>query len=335
MNIRTWTNTGNTPENRSKALTFLVCFIFSFTAWLFIKLSGGATTVVPVELHVTNIPGNLLFTHQSDSIFALSVKTTGIKILTSRNLRRTQRLETDFSTLQNLRNEAGNQYFFTAPQAEVRFSLLNEISRPNLKAYPDTIFFAASEAFRKKVPVIVQKELDMRPGFQIYDAPSATPDSVYVSGPVTLQDSIMYITTQELNVKQVDKNIETSLPLILPYPNRQVSLSTQSVDIKIHIEEFTEATVELPLKIDCPRIEALNETNRLLLFPEKVTVFYLVALRDVRAITPDMFEAKVNCPDIDAQGATRLKTRISEYPGLVEIIRLRPPEVEYIWIKNE
>lgn len=335
MNIRTWTESGNTPENRSKALTFLVCFFFSFTAWLFIKLSNEATTVVPVELHVSNIPENLLFTHQSDSTFALSVKTTGIRILTSRNLRRTQRLEVDFSNLQALRNDNENLFFFTSSQAEVRFSLFNEITRSDLKAHPDTIFFTASQAFRKKVPVIVQQELDLRPGFQLYDYPTANPDSVYVSGPENLQDSVMFIATEQFNIQQADKSIETTLPLVNPYPNRQVFLSHNEVDVTIPIEEFTEATAELPLKIDCPRINEMDENNRLLLFPEKVTVYYLVALRDVRAISPDMFEAKVSCPDTTARGSTRLRARISEHPALVEIIRTRPSEVEYIWIRNE
>lgn len=335
MNIRTWTESGNTPENRSKALTFLVCFFFSFMAWLFIKLSNEATAVIPVELHVSNIPEDLLFTHQSDSTFALSVKTTGIRILTSRNLRRTQKIEADFSTLQAMRNDNENLFFFTSSQAEVRFSLLNEITRSNLKAHPDTIFFTASQAFRKKVPVMVQQDLNLRAGFQLYDYPSANPDSVYVSGPVNLQDSITFIETEQFNIQQADKSLETTLPLVNPYPDRQVSLSHDEVDVIIPIEEFTEATAELPLKIDCPRIEEMDENNRLLLFPEKVTVFYLVALRDVRAITPDMFEAQVGCPDTTAQGSTRLRARISQHPALVEIIRLRPSEVEYIWIRNK
>ncbi len=334
MDIRKWTNTGNTPENRSKAFVFLVCFIFSFIAWLFIKLSNEATAVIPVELHVNNIPENLLLTHQSDSTFSVSITTTGIKILTASNLRRTQRLVADFNTLQRQNNENENLYYYTASQAEVRFSLINEMRRSDLKAHPDTIFFTASEAFRKKVPVVIQEDLDFRPGFQLYDYPTAAPDSIYVSGPEHLEDSIEYITTRPLSIEQADKSIETTLPLINPYPNRQVSLEHQQVEVTVPVEEFTEATAELPLKIDCPRLESMNENNRLLLFPETVTVHYLVALKDVRAITPDMFEAKVNCPDTIGRG-THLRARISEQPALVEIIRLRPPEVEYIWIKNE
>lgn len=334
MNLRTLTRPGNDPELRSKAVIFLLCFLFSSVAWLFIKLSREAATVLPLELNITNIPDELVLTHRSDTAFALSVKTTGIKILTTNSLRNTNKLEADFTSLQKLRGNDNTQFFYTATQAEIRFSMLNEIPRTGLKAHPDTIFFTASEAFLKKVPVVVQKELDFRPGFKMYDLPISFPDSVYVRGPVVLKDSVNFIETEPLKVNQADKNIQTQLPLINPYPDRQLHLSEQQVDVTVPIAEFTESTAELPLHIDCPEIDNKSSGNQLMLFPEKVTVFYLVALKDINSISPDMFTATVSCPDTLSRDKPRLKTHVVEYPGLVEIIRTKPQEVEYVWIKK-
>ncbi|MFW5687553.1 MAG: CdaR family protein [Bacteroidota bacterium] len=334
MNIFNWTPPGNDPQFRSKATIFLLCLFFSAAAWLSIKLSREATSNFPLQLQVTNIPDDLLITHQSDSSFILSLRTTGMKNLTSGSLSRANVLTTDFSNLQQARGDNDNQYFFTASQAEIRFALLNDLQRTDVSAHPDTVFFTTSKAFRKKVPVLLRKEMDLRPGFKIYDFPILTPDSVVVTGPRQLQDSITFIETEVLQIKQADKPVLTRADLVNPWKEQQVSLSEQQTEVFITIEEFTEATVELPLTVDCPEITQNQAKGKLMLFPDKVTVYYLVALRNIRTITDDMFTVSVACPDTITSGRARLKPQVTQHPGLVEIIRTSPSEVEYVWIKN-
>ena len=333
MKFRIWKLAGNDPEVKKKAFTFLLCLVFSFIAWLFIKLSKETSTIVPVRVEVVNIPENLLFTGQSDSTFVLSIETTGIRILSNKAFRRINLLEADFASLQRVRDQE-NQFFFTASQAEVRFSVLNDISRTNLSAHPDTMFFQGSNAFIKKVPVVVDKQIDYRPGFKLYDFPQIDPDSIYVRGPVDIKDSVNYIPTQPLRQKMADRDIEQQLDLINPFPTQQVSLSDQHVMVRINIEEFTEDMIELPVLVECPDIKEAFPDSRILLFPDRVNVFYLVALKDMNTISPDMFSVKVQCPDTLSTNQTRLRIRLVEQPGLVELSRIRPSEVEYVWIKN-
>ncbi len=333
MDFRIWKLTGNDPEAKKKAFTFFLCLIFSFIAWLFIKLSMEASTLVPVKVDVSNIPENLIFTGQSDSTFIFTIETTGIRILTNRTFRRKNLLEADFASIQRVRDQE-NQFFFTASQAEVRFSVQNDISRASLSAHPDTIFFRAKNAFVKKVPVIVDKQIDYRPGFRMYDFPEISPDSVYVRGPIDLKDSVDFILTSPLRHSQADRDIERQLNLINPFEALQVSLSEEKVQVMINIEEFTEAMLELPVLMNCPEIEEAFPDSRILLFPDRVNIFYLVALRDLNAISSDMFKVKAQCPDTLAQNQTRLKIQLIEQPGLVELSRIRPPEVEYVWIRN-
>ena len=100
------------------------------------------------------------------------------------------------------------------------------------------------------------------------------------------------------------------------------------------MEEFTETMVSLPVTVDCSGNSQVNPED-LLLFPDHVDVHYLVALKDDSAITPDMFSAFVNCPDTLNTGRFRLSVEIREKPALVDILRIRPAEVEYIWIKRQ
>jgi hypothetical protein len=335
MNFRIWTYPGNNPRSRSRAFTFFLCLIFSSIAWLSIKLSKETTRILPLEITVTNVPDNLIFNNLSDSAFALSLQTTGIRILSKQGIRGINKLETDFGSLQKMRGEGEeeNIYFYTAAQAELRYSLINEIPRSRLNAHPDTIFFTVAQGFRKKVPVLTQLQIDYQPGFKLYNFPRISPDSVYVTGPERMKDSINFVQTEVIKANQVDESLNLEAPLINPYYNN-IRLSETRVDITIPVEEFTEATVELPLTISCPDLQKKFPNGKILLFPESVDIHYLVALKDIKTITADMFKVMVHCPDTTAQGKSRLPITVTEHPGLVSIIRTRPSDVEYVWIKE-
>jgi hypothetical protein len=334
MNFRFWTYAGNNPRSRSKAFTFLLCLIFSFIAWISIKLSRETTRILPLEISITNVPENLIFTHLSDSAFALSLQTTGIRLLSQQGIRGTNKLETDFATLQKARGNDDNLYFYTAAQAELKYSMINEISRSRLKAHPDTIYFAVTRGFRKKVPVIAQLQIDYQPGFNIYNFPRISPDSVYVTGPERLKDSVDFIQTEVITADLVDESITLKASLINPLHNYNIRLSKESVEVIIPVEEFTESTVELPLTLECHDLKKQFPQSKILLFPESVDIHYLVALKDIKTITADMFKVVVQCPDTTAQGKSRLPIDVTEQPGLVNIIRTRPSDVEYVWIKK-
>ncbi len=336
MNKLPWQQLDNTPETRRKFSIFALCLVFSFLAWLSIKMFRESAATIPVKITISNIPRDLIFSHQADTTFMVNVQSTGMKLLASRFNRRAEIMEADFSSLQKMTRNNNTLYYLTASQAATRFSLKTEIPRRAISVLPDTIFFSAEEAFYRKVPVILDKELEFRPGFKTYDIALVEPDSVYAYGPLHLRDSVTAIHTRTLKASAADQHINTSVELHNPYYQQQISLSHSRVDVHIPVEEFTEAMVELPLHIDCNANAPSGNSDEgdLLLFPDKVSVYYLVALRDDKAISPEMFRVAVNCPDTIGTAGFRLKAEVKEKPGLVEIIRIRPAEVEYVWIKK-
>ncbi len=333
MKVLPWHNIENSPQMRRKVYIFLLCLAFSFMSWLFIKLSRESAAIIPVSIELINIPPELIVTGQSDSTFIVNVQSTGAKLLSSRFLRRVSKIESDFNTLQQIRRDGNQMYFLTSSQAETRFSVLSEIPRSALTVHPDTIFFLTIQAFSKKVPVRLVKDLDMQTGFKIYDIPALSPDSIVVSGPIYMADSVSFVQTNPLRATDVYKDITQKIDLENPWKNNRVNFSLNEVEVFLPVEEYTEASVELAVEIDCqPNVNIAPED--LMLFPNRVIVYYLVALRDVNTITPDMFSAFVSCPDTLTPGRFRLDVEIRESPSLVDIIRIRPAEVEYILIKR-
>jgi hypothetical protein len=334
MKFKLWTYKAINPETRNKVFTFILCLMFSLIAWLSIKISRETTLTIPLEIQVSNLPDNLIFTHFSDSIFTLTLRATGIRFLTNPSLRSENSLETDFGALQRMRGTNDNVFFFTASQAELRFSLYNELHRTSVRAQPDTIFFTATDAITQKVPVIARLNIDYRPGFRLYNFPVISPDSVYVTGPEWLRDSVRFINTEPIKAEGVDKPLNRRVRLLNPVQGQPFIISESHAEVLVPVEEYTEASVELPLSINCPDIEQRFPGSRILLFPENVNVHYLVAFRDIRNIGAEMFRVKVQCPDTTAQSGNRLSVSVTEFPGMVEILRIRPADVEYVWIRN-
>lgn len=333
MKILPWHSIENSPQTRRKASVFLLCLAFSFLSWLFIKLSRESAATIPVSIELVNIPPDLIVTGQSDSTFIINAKSTGAKLLSSRFLRKISKIESDFNALQQIRREGIQMYYLTSSQAEIRFSVMSDIPRSSLTVHPDTIFFNTIQAFSKKVPVRLIKDIELQTGFKVYDIPTLTPDSIVVSGPANLADSVSFIRTNVLKASGVHQNITRKVSLENPWENWQVKFSENTVEVFLPVEEYTEATVDLAVEIDCSTNIEINADD-LMLFPDRVNVFYLVALRDVNAITADMFSAHVICPDTLSPGRFRLEVEIRESPSLVDIIRIRPAEVEYILIKR-
>lgn len=333
MNIAGWQIVGKDPENRKKITVFILCLIFSFVSWLFIKLSRESAATFPVAIEISNIPDNVLFTSRSDTLMLVNIESTGINLLMSRLFRKPKPIETEFGALQRQTRNNKTYYYLTNTQASIRFALMNDLPRSALRIQPDTIFFATTEAFQKKVPVRLESQIEFLPGFNFYNSPVISPDSVLVSGPVEFKDSIEFIPTEVLNKKEVYQNISGNIKLKNPLLDQKISISHKEVEIFIPIEEYIEATVELPLNIDCRDIYENNTQPEILLFPNQVTVYYLVALKDDIDIHEDMFSAYVSCPDSHLTNSLRLKTEVREQPDWVEIIRIRPAEVEFIIIK--
>jgi hypothetical protein len=325
-----WREISSKKLNRNKINLILVCIFLSSVSWLFIKLSRESAAIVPIEIIISNIPDNIIFTSQADSVIMVSMQSTGLKLLAARLFGNYDILEADFNSLQRKYQNDQMVFYLSRSQAEMRFAMLSELPRTAFRVQSDTIFFPAVEAFRKKVPVIPSYDLQFVSGFNIYRNPVVIPDSIDITGPFELRDSIEYIVTEMIAKQAVYQSINRQVKLVNPFEDQEIYLSQKTVEVQITVEEYTEATVELSLRMDCPENRS---STPVILLPDRVTVHYLVALRDDKAIDESMFKAFVPCPDSVATGTYRLRTEIREKPALVRIIRTRPAEIEFITIQ--
>ncbi len=115
----------------------------------------------------------------------------------------------------------------------------------------------------------------------------AEPDTVVITGPRRILDTLGSVRTKTVKMRGVRETITRSISLVVP---DKCTLSAKKVQITIPVEQFTEAEVKVPVRlINCP------DSIYLRIFPDVVTVRALVAVGDYKKFEQVPFEVILEC----------------------------------------
>ena len=102
-----------------------------------------------------------------------------------------------------------------------------------------------------------------------------------------------------------------------------IQCDINEVEIVVNVEKYTEAEVEVPITIP--------DDTQLHLFPNKVKIRYIVAIKDYPIINDISFKVTID-PDGIFLNET-LPVKLLLYPNNTQIISINPEEVEYIVVQ--
>lgn len=313
--------------SKRKVYIFALCLLFSALIWLFSKLSQETSATFHKYIQFKEFPEGLVAASQSDSVFHYRVETSGLRLFSAYFLRPADTLRVAAEGLPVIQREGRNVHVITDTQ--IMDILSESIEGPatvsNIR--PDSVFLELVPSERKKLPVQLNADFQYAQRFRPYGTIRIEPDSVWITGPKTLVDTLEYLTTERWESGPLRESIRTTIALVKPAVLKSVALEKYEVEVEVPVTEFTESSIELNLKIDCPEEYATTEVR---LFPNSVRVIYLVALRDYASVVPQMFSAKVVCPQVQPATDGRLEVTIEKHPPFVDIIAIKPSFVEYI-----
>ncbi len=317
------------PAKKHKVYVFLLCLFCSSMFWLFIKLSRENQAVFRQPLSIIEIPEGSMLYDQSGTYVSVSLQSTGVRLIASRFFSSPDTLRMTVASLPRYSRPGGSLHYATSSMVS---SLLSEQMDGNfsvLLVRPDTIFFHVVEATEKLVPVHLHAELSYERRYGLYGEISVKPDSVLVRGPSSMIDTVSYVNTELLTYKGLSKSVDVRAPILPPGMHRLLQAYPESVEVTIHVEEFTEAHIEVPLEVQCNEETDSQEAYRLRLFPNKVSFVLLVALRDFHQVQADLFSAYVLCPET-AHDEPQLEVKAGPLPGFVKMEAIRPAKVDYL-----
>ncbi|MCF8218961.1 MAG: hypothetical protein K9I29_09230 [Bacteroidales bacterium] len=311
---------------RQRLTVFAVCFLIALFLWLVIKLSNAYVSEVEYSLTYQNNTSDKILAEASDSTIFIKVKSSGFKLLDIKWFSSSHevKMSVDHTFMTPYYSENQYNYYVLPDEAISKVERqLGEITKIE-DIRPDTLYLWMDEKSSKRVVVKPQLNISYRSQFQPYSDIEIEPDSVRVSGPSGIIDTLTEIHTEAFQAEEVDDDISGQLKLILP---DKTESKQNTVALNIDVEEFTETSLEVPVKANI--VDGRGRSIKT--FPKKVKISFWVALKDYQKISPGQFAASIDASTLDTFSTDdKVKVNASQFPSYVKNLRVTPRYVEYI-----
>jgi hypothetical protein len=307
---------------------FLICLSISTLIWFLIKLSDVYITEINFPIKFKNPPQGKILISQVDSSIIINIQDKGYSIAALKYLSRKTPFVVDLSKLRLHRKgrlyEARINTIIWAQNIANNYGFGGEI----FSIFPDTIYFLFENQVSKKIQVKPDITIDFKKQFFLYDSITVEPSEVEIRGLGNEIDTINFIRTEHLELKNLDDSVNTKLKLVNPYKSEEVTTDPEMVRVIIPVEKFTESEITIPVTE-----KNNNPDQRLKLFPDAVKISFLVALKDFKRINPEMFTCTVDLSKVSENANNKIPVTVGTFPKFVKITRIQPSEVDYLILK--
>jgi len=299
------------------ALFLILALLFSVLT----KLSKDYTQTVVFNIQGVNIPEDKIILSDSTHKLNITLTTYGFKLVKYYFSKPV--ITVDFQSL-----EKNNTHYFWIEKREFQ----NVVSQfdPNVKIEsinPDTIAFRYDVNNIKKIPVILDSEINFSSGFDLIGDYKLIPDSIKVIGPKILTDSITEIVTKQLKMDNINSDVSANVQLKLPINNTELQFSESSIVVSAVVERFTEGSINVPVNII-----NVPENIKLKYYPKEVSVLYFTSLSNFKSISLSSFIVECDYNALQS-GDTYLIPKIVQQPERVKHVRLNEKKIEFILIQ--
>lgn len=304
-----------------KVNIFVLFLVLALLFSVLTKLSKDYTQTVAFSIESINIPEDKLIINDSSHVLDITLTTYGFKLI--KYYLAKPSIIVDFQNLE----KNSTHYFWTEKR---EFSNVVSQFDPNVKIIsinPDTIAFRYDVNHVKKVPVILDSDINFSSGFDLISDYSIIPDSIKVIGPKVLTDSISEIVTKKLIMEDVNSNLLVSVELSLPENMEDLKFSHNQVQISAEVERFTEGSINVPINII-----NIPDGIKLKYYPKEISVVYYTSLSNFKSISSSSFIVECDYKALNFND-TYLIPKIVQKPDKVKNVRLNEKRIEFILLQ--
>ncbi|MBR6091875.1 MAG: hypothetical protein IKQ09_03575 [Bacteroidales bacterium] len=310
---------GSGNQNFKSITGMIICIIIAALLWIIIKLTVEYTVTEPFAIRFTDIPADQIIQNENYRVEA-TMTTTGFKLM-NYYLKAPKNREIQLSLKDiNYKKTNFETYSYSKRYLEESIAEFINATSNEVQVADELQYFVMSKLASKKVKIIPQTSFDFERQYNYYGEPIAIPDSATVFGTSKDIQDIQYIQTEVVSRKNVIQNIDTKAKLAL---KENIQCDVNEVEIVVNVEKYTEAEVEVPITIP--------DETQLHLFPNKVKIRYIVAIKDYPIINDISFKVAIDSESIFLNETLPVKLLL--YPNNTQIISINPEQVEYIVVQ--
>lgn len=182
-----------------------------------------------------------------------------------------------------------------------------------------------SQTYSKKVAIKPRVRVRFAPQHKLSNRITANPDSVTITGPYAILDTMKSISTVRLNLLNMSEAITRELLLDKP---AHVKISETSSEISVNVERFTEHQLQIPLQM-----KNSSSFEHIELMQTTATVRFIVCLSAFSTVSEQSFVVAAIVPALDTL-PSMLEVRLLKKPENISVISVSPAQVDYL-IKKE
>lgn len=315
-------------KSKRKFLVISLCILISLSLSLLIKFSNEYQFTIQIPVSITNIPSDRILINKDTFLLTLNLKTQGINAIYFHFFGKNEVLKIDYSSLKCKEDINKNSSQFNTQQLQKLIDKQMNFNHEVISLQPEIVSLNFEKTFFKLVSVRLNTQLQFEDQFQLYDTIKITPNKVCISGTERALKRIDYLATETIALSNLNADQNLYVTLLKPDSATDLKLFVDKIKVRIPVERFTESTIEVPILLS-------NDTkkNNLKLFPDKVKVTYLVALKDYKRINKDLFGVEVDGNVSKSEENNKLKVKLIKSPTFIKVTKVYPDNVEYIIFK--
>ena len=306
-----------------RLIIFLVCVGIATIFWFLNVLDKDYRVELTFPVRYTNLPKNKILAQDPPSHFELEVNAHGFSILRHKLSLSFSPLVFNVNQFTRRSMEKNDRSKFAIPSRRFMDRISDQISN-ELKVVhisPDTLYFDFDRIIDKKIRVNPNLKVSYEKQFYLNGEIKTRPDSVMVSGPESILDTLSFVLTKYTDFEDLDQSVQRNVSVL---ETEKYSVQPKRVVLNIPVEEFTQKQLDVPIEvIDIP--EGVNVN----LFPAKVRLSFMTGLSNFGVISPDDFLVNVRYQDI-LDKKEKLSLSITRQPANIQRLSLSVNQVEYL-----
>jgi hypothetical protein len=308
-------------KNDKRIVVFSVCLLIAAILWFLNAMEKDFTTSLTYSVKYVNPPDNLFLANTPPEKLELNVQAHGFTLLRHKLAFSFSPIVLDLSAISQSLESDNNEYRVPSENLIRRIGpqVSKEITINGVS--PQTISLVFDSLNTKLVPVLPQVELKFKPQFYLKGIVEAKPDSIKITGPTSVLDTINNLQTKKIAFEELDKSTEKSIAVTHP---ENTVISPDEVVVYILVEKFTEKELTLSIEIiDLPKDVQLK------LFPPNIKVTVMVGLSEYENVSSRDFSATVDYNQA-LSGDNHLEVLVEKNKDYIQLIKVVPNSIEYL-----
>jgi len=308
-------------RSNSKIFVYLIFVGIATVLWFLNKLNNtySAEIVYPVEY--SNEPKDQKILNILQPNIILKITAPGYTLLRYQMQTTSKPIDFDLKKGNITKKSANTHYILTRDyKTKVAEQLPSDVRLEGIE--PDTLFFRFTKIISVKKKVTPIYNLTFEQQHRLKEKPFCTPDSVVITGPKIILDTLKTIYSQPINIKKVNKTTKRNVSL---KEVNEITTKPKRVVVNINVEQYTEAEITVPVKI----INVPDSIN-LVSFTDSVNVKGIVGLSSYDLLSADDFQVVLDYKSINPNLSREGKISLIKYPSFFDFTNLTPEKVEFL-----